>query len=151
MWNMKRIEDERIISEKRKINSNAFGICFLALWGMLIFRQFVLHQDIAEYADIFLLAIGLSIYVTVNSAVKGLYLTYRSKPVKKRTNFIGAVAGAIAFALVQFFVMNYDITNLKDVFNLLGSIIIFFVVFLICQGYLINLSEAKANKEIDDD
>lgn len=93
---MKKIVDERIITEKRKINSKAFGICFLALWGILLFRQFILHQNIVEYVDIFLLTIGLSIYVTVNSVVKGLYLTNRNKPVRKKVNLIGAFAGPIA-------------------------------------------------------
>jgi uncharacterized BrkB/YihY/UPF0761 family membrane protein len=148
---MKKIEDERIITEKRKINSRAFGICFLALWGILLFRQFILHQNIVEYADIFLLTIGLSIYVTVNSVVKGLYLTYRNKSVRKKVNLIGAFTGSIVFTAVQFLVMDYDITNLKDVFTLIGSVLIFFLAWLICQSFLINISEAKANEEVDDD
>jgi hypothetical protein len=68
---MKRIEDERIINEKRRINSNAFGICFLALWCILLYRQFGLRQPISEYIDVFLLTIGLSIYITVNNVFNG--------------------------------------------------------------------------------
>ncbi|MGI6327457.1 MAG: DUF6773 family protein [Dethiobacteria bacterium] len=148
---MKRIEDERIIAEKRKINSNSFGICFLALWGILLYRQYVLQQGIVEYLDIFILTIGLSIYITINSVVKGLYLTYRSKPVRKKVNLIGAFAGSIAFTLVQFFAMDYDLANLEDMLTLLGSVIIFFMAWMICQSILLNISEAKANKDVDDD
>lgn len=148
---MKRIEDERIIAEKRRINSSAFGICFLALWGILLYRQFVLQQNIAEYADIFLLTIGLSLYVTINSVVKGLYLTYRSEPVRKKVNLIGALTGSILFAAVHFFTMDYNLTNLKDVFTLLVSVIIFFVAWMLCQSMLLKISAAKADKEIEDD
>lgn len=55
------------------------------------------------------------------------------------------------YTVVQFLVMDYDITNLKDVFTLIGSVLIFFLAWLICQSFLINISEAKANEEVDDD
>jgi len=83
---MGKIIDERIIAGKRKINSSAFGICFLALWGILLYRQFMLHQDIREYADIFLLTIGISIYVVVSNILQGFYYTYRSRRTQKKNH-----------------------------------------------------------------
>lgn len=147
---MKRIEDERVIAEKRRINSNAFGICFLALWGILLFRQFILQQDVSEYMDIFLLTIGLSIYVTVNSVFKGLYLTYRTREMRKRINIISALTGSTVFIITQFFIFRYDITYWKDVAKLGSSFIIFFLVWIFSQSILLRISENKANKDIEE-
>lgn len=144
---MKRFEDERIIAEKRKINSSAFSICFLALWGILLFRQFVMEQDIMEYIDIFLLTIGLSLYVTINNVFKGFYLTYRSKDVKKKINIISAAVGSISFIIVQFLVMKYDFTKWEDILKVILSFIVFFVIWITSQGILVRISEGKADKE----
>ncbi|KUO51104.1 MAG: hypothetical protein APF76_16555 [Desulfitibacter sp. BRH_c19] len=146
---MKKIEDERIITEKRRINSNAFGICFLLLWAILLVRQFVLQQTIMEYIDIFLLTIGLSIYITANSVLKGLYLTYRSKNVRKKSNLIGAFVGLSTFTIVQLFVMSYDLTNWQDVLNLIVSGIAFFIAWITIQNILFKISEKKSNKDIE--
>lgn len=146
---MKRIEDERILLEKRKISSSAFGICMLGLWGILIFRQFMLQQDVSEYIDIFLLTMGLSIYVTVNNVLKGFYLTYRSKYTRKKVNIIGAIVGSITFTIVQFFIMKAELTNLEDLLKLFVSLIIFFAVWVISQSILFKISENKANEDIE--
>ena len=42
------------------------------------------EQDIKEYVDIFLLTIGLSIYITINNVSKGLFLTYRNEQERKK-------------------------------------------------------------------
>jgi hypothetical protein len=146
---MKRIEDERILSEKRKINSNAFSICFLGLWGILLFRQFVLQQNVSEYIDVFLLTIGFSIYITVNNVLKGFYLTYRSKYTRKKVNLIGAIVGSVVFTIVQIFIMKVELTNIEDLLKLFASLIIFFTVWVIGQSILFKISENKANEDIE--
>lgn len=147
---MNRIEDERIINEKRRINSSAFGICFLSLWGILLYRQFVLQQNVTEYIDIFLLTIGLSIYITVNNVFRGLYLTYRSKTARNKVNLIGALAGSTAFVIVQLFVMNYDLTHWEDILKLAVTWITFLVFWIIGQSVLLNISDHKANEDAED-
>lgn len=146
---MKRIEDERILEGKRRINSNAFGICFLGLWAILLYRQFVLVQNITEYLDIFLLTIGISIYVTANSVFKGFYLTYRSKEVKRKVNLIGAGVSSIVFTIVQYFVVKYDFASWQDILKLTVSTVVFFIAWIIAQSILLKVSEYKANKDIE--
>ncbi len=145
---MKKIEDERILSEKRKINSTAFGLGFLGLWGILLFRIFILKQSVPEYLDIFLLTLGLSIYITINNVLSGLYLTYRSKHQRKRVNIIGALVGSLTFFIVQFIMMKADLTKIEDLLKLLVSLIIFFIVWVLMQNYLFKVSEHKANKDL---
>ncbi|MFZ7131573.1 MAG: DUF6773 family protein [Eubacteriales bacterium] len=148
---MKKIEDERIITEKRRINSSAFGICFLALWGILIYRQVILKQDMMEYIDIFLLVMGLSIYILVNNVCKGFYLTYRNNGEKRKIMYIGAFVGSITFILVQSLILKYDFTKGSDIFTALISLGIFFTVWVFVQSRLFKISETKADKESDDE
>lgn len=148
---MKGLQDERIIAEKRRINSNAFGICFLALWGILLYRQYALRQPISEYLDIFLLTIGLSIYITVNNVSKGLYLTYRSKAIKKKVQFTGALVGSATFLLVQYFVIGYDLTSPGDVLKLVVSFMVFLLFWVGSQSLLLGISQRKADEEAEED
>jgi len=148
---VRNIQDERIITEKRRINSSAFGICFLALWSILMYRQFILQQNIMEYIDIFFLTIGLSIYITASNVFRGYYLTYRSKKSRKRINLLSALIGSLTFVIVHYFVMGYNLTNWEDIVKLLASLIIFFIFWITAQSILISISEAKANEDIDID
>jgi hypothetical protein len=148
---MKRLEDERIIAEKRRINSNAFGICLLALWGILLYRQYVLGQPISEFIDIFLLTIALSIYIAVNNAFKGLYLTYRSKAARKKVQFIGALVGAITFVMVQCFVAGYDLTKGEDILKTVVSLVIFLLIWIGGQSLLLGISQRKADEEAEEE
>ncbi len=146
---MKRIEDERILSEKKSIYSSAFGLCFLGLWAILLYRQFMLGQNLSEYIDIFLLTIGISIYVTINNVLKGLYLTYRSKYTRKKVNMVGAIIGSITFTFVKFFIRKPEFANISDFLEIIISVIVFFAVWVITQSFLFKLSDNKANEDID--
>jgi hypothetical protein len=148
---MKRIEDERIINEKRRINSNAFGICFLALWCILLYRQFGLRQPISEYIDVFLLTIGLSIYITVNNVFNGLYLTYRNKEVQKKVKLLSALVGSIVFIAVQFFIIGYDLSRREDILKLALSLLIFFLFWIGSQSLLLGISKRKADEDIEEE
>lgn len=146
---MKRIEDERILAGKRQINSSAFGICFLALWGILLYRQFVLHQGIREYADIFMLTVGISLYVVISNIQQGLYYSYRSKSTKKKTLAVGALVGTLVFSLSQVMIMKYDLSDGKDLIRVTVQAAIFLTVWVVSQYTFFRISEKQADKDIE--
>ena len=147
---MKRIVDERILAGKRHINSSAFGICFLVLWGILLRRQFILQQDIKEYADIFLLTVSISLYVVINNIQQGLYNNYRSKRTKKKTIAIGALVGMLVFLLTQMLIMGYDLTGGRDIVKIIVQAVIFVVVWIASQYTFFRISEKQADKDIEE-
>jgi len=79
-----------------------------------------------------------------------LYLTYRSRKEKKRVNLIGATVGSMVFAIIQIFILKIDFSNPSDIIKIGILVIIFFVVWMISQNILLNISESKANKDVDD-
>jgi len=145
---MKKIEDERVIIEKRKINSRAFSYVFIGLWLIILYRQFILDQHISKYIDVFALTIGISFYVTLRNVFKGLYQTYRKKETKKRNMIIGATVGTATFTVVNYIMSDYNLSNIKDLGMLILSGFIFFVAWTGAQYFLIRKSEKKADEEI---
>ena len=145
---MKKIQDERIINCRSKINADAFGICFISLWGIILYRQFVLHQNPSEYRDIFLLAIGISIYVNVNNIFSGFYSADGRKKSKNKVIFLGAIVGSVTFTIIQALVMKYDITQMKDMLIIILQNIIFFSLWVAIQFIGFKISEKQANKDI---
>jgi uncharacterized membrane protein len=65
------IRDERISQARRRIAANGFGIWYILLLGMLIYRQFYLRQPLNEYWDIALTFFIGTLYVTVASFAQG--------------------------------------------------------------------------------
>ena len=65
------LRDERISQSRRRIAAGGFGIWYILLLGILIYRQFYLGQPWNEYWDIALaFFIGTS-YVTIASFAQG--------------------------------------------------------------------------------
>jgi hypothetical protein len=65
------IQDERIVSQRRKIQSDAFGILF---WGLLIsilLQKFMFNASFSEYAAEFILLIVSAIYVESRNIIVG--------------------------------------------------------------------------------
>ncbi|MDW7669153.1 MAG: DUF6773 family protein [Bacillota bacterium] len=147
---MKRIEDERILIEKRKINSRAFSYVFIGLWLIILYRQFILDQHVSQYIDIFVLTIGISFYVSLRNVFKGLYQTYRKKETRRRNMFIGAVVGTATFTVVNYIMNDFELSNIKDLGMLILSALIFFVAWTGAQYFMIRKSEKKADEEIEE-
>lgn len=64
---------------------SAFTICFYSLWGILLYRHFILDQALKDYADIFILTLVISAYVTITSVFKGAFINLNEKIYMKKT------------------------------------------------------------------
>lgn len=65
------IQDERIVSQRRKIQSDAFGVLF---WGLLIsilLQKFMFNASFSEYTAEFILLIVSAIYVEGRNILVG--------------------------------------------------------------------------------
>ena len=68
---MKATNDERISQARRHIATTGFGIWYILLLGMLLYRQFYLRQHWHQYWDIALAFFIGTAYVTVASFARG--------------------------------------------------------------------------------
>ena len=65
------IQDERIISQKRKIGSDAFSIIYFGLIISIILQQLMFDAPFYQYAAEFILVMVAAIYIVVRNIIEG--------------------------------------------------------------------------------
>lgn len=137
--------DERILITRRSINAKAFGYTYFALWGIIIYRMFVLHQTPNEYTDIMLLTIGLSVYVVVNNINSGVFHDTKKKSKNKVISLLFEPIYFIGFIFVFRF-----LTGIKSIDKLI--VVTLIVIILRFSPFLFNkLSNWIINKKLKDE
>lgn len=65
------IQDERVLLEKRKISSHAFGIVYFGLLLSILLQQFVFHAPFSQYAAEFIIFMVSAVYVVIRNILVG--------------------------------------------------------------------------------
>lgn len=65
------IQDERIVSQKRKIGSDAFGIIYFGLIVSILLQQFMFDASFSQYAGEFVLFMVAAVYIVVRNIIVG--------------------------------------------------------------------------------
>ncbi|MCF8019323.1 MAG: hypothetical protein K9L62_07930 [Vallitaleaceae bacterium] len=65
------IQDERIVLQKRKIGSDAFGIMYFGLIFSILLQQFMFDAPFSQYAAEFILFFVAAIYVVARNIMVG--------------------------------------------------------------------------------
>jgi len=140
-----KIEDERIKGEKRKISAKILGYTYMALWLIVLYRQFILKQELSEYLDIFLLTVGISIALSITNVKNGLYLTYRSDKQQKTNILIGTIVSGAVVLIINFVMYgnNFKIS--------IVAAVIFMLLFGLGQLLMLYYSNKKSNEDIEED
>ncbi len=71
MRNLK-IQDEREIVQRRKVNSEAYGILMIILFVSVLVQQFLLKAPFEQYAVEVICLLGMAIYMTIRYITLGL-------------------------------------------------------------------------------
>nr|WP_300004177.1 DUF6773 family protein [Tissierella sp.] len=138
----KEIKDERIIFQRRKIQSEAYSILVYFLLFSILFQQYVLNAPASQYMGEFIGAVGIGIYVAIRNISMGLNLSSRKDTSLKKL-FLNSVF--LSSITVTFFVF---ISGERDLVDGLT----FFITFTIISfsiDFLLQYLAKKKNKEID--
>lgn len=65
------IKDERVLNQRRKIQSDGFQIVFLALLASILIQEYVFKAPFSQYAVEFVLFITASLYIVVRNFISG--------------------------------------------------------------------------------
>ncbi|WP_019230076.1 DUF6773 family protein [Sedimentibacter sp. B4] len=102
------IQDERIVSQKRKIGSDAFGIVFYGLLISILIQQYMFDAPFSQYAAEFILFMVSAIYVVGRNIIVGNNLFSNSFKGQKMVVINSVVCGlTIAVITTTFNTMNY--------------------------------------------
>ena len=66
-----KIRDERIVTQKRKIGSDAFGIVYFGLIASILLQQFMFDAPFSQYAAEFIFVMIAAIYVVSRNIIAG--------------------------------------------------------------------------------
>lgn len=124
-----RIEDERILQERRKIQSKAYGLLIYGLLLSVLVQQFFLKAPFEQYAVELFSVICMGIYGTINCISGGIDLwessTYTARKLVKRSLLCG-------FLVLLCYII---LTGEDSITNM-----IFMAMFWTLSHYIIHLS-----------
>ena len=93
------IQDERVVAQRRKIYSEAYGILMIALIASVFVQQFFLDAPFEQYAVELICFVGMSIYIIIRWLTLGLDLYNDSKRAKTMHFVFSIVAGIVVTAI----------------------------------------------------
>ena len=84
-------QDERIVVERRKINSEAYGILFIVLLMSVLIQHYLLEAPIEQYAVELICFVGISVYTLIRYMTIGHDLFGEGK----RARYIPLISGIV--------------------------------------------------------
>lgn len=144
-----KIQDERILLERRKIQSEAYGWLVSGLMISIIIQQFFMNAPFAQYAVEFFALIGCGLFISIRHFKKGIDIWNPNGEGKKKLllqTVVSGIASAILFAVLS---GEYDIKNLVLYF------VTFLLFFFVFRSVMITINKKKQqvidNKLNEDD
>ncbi len=143
-----RIQDERILAERRKIQSRGYAWIVTILLVSIIIQQFFLKAPFAQYAVEFFILIGSGVYNAIANYKKGIDIWNPRNDGKKKILFNTLISGIASVILFAFLSGNYKMNNLVSYFV---AFVTFFYVFRLIMIGINNKKQRAIDKELNDD
>jgi peptidoglycan/LPS O-acetylase OafA/YrhL len=153
-------QDERVIAQRRKINSEAYGILMIALLGSILVQQFLLNAPFEQYTVEFICFFGMSLYMIIRYMTLGLNIYGEGKLAKDIPYLKSLVVGIVVTAING--VTNYSQYAEKYKEDGIGYFIAMLAVTFIsatvsvfvvltCLDYLNKKKQEKIQKQLDEE
>lgn len=148
------IQDERIVFQKRKIGSDAFGIIYFGLIVSILIQQFVLEASFIQYAAEIILFMVAAVYVVVRNILVGHNLFGESSNGQRMVIINSLVCGlTISAVTTTLNSIKYGVDKmggttgilLVGVITFLSGSLVSFVGFK-----MLHIMNRKRQKQIDD-
>lgn len=146
----KRIQDERVLAQTRKIGNDAFQILFGGLILSVLLQQYLFNAPFSQYAVETILIIGGGLYVVIRNLMAGndLFTSHKTgqKLVIISSLFCGIIVAVINTTInyIKFgdvFKTNIANTLLVSLITFLSAAVTTFVVFEIL--YIVNKEKQR--------
>jgi len=153
------LQDERVVAQRRKINSEAYGILMFVLLSSILIQQFLLHAPFEQYAVEFISFFGISIYITIRYLTLGLNLYGEGKRSKSMPLVNSIVTGLVVSAINGFLNYKQYAEKYKEdgMIYFIAVLVVTFIsatvsafVVLSFLSYLNKRKQAKIQKQLDE-
>jgi hypothetical protein len=137
------IQDERIITQRRKIQSDAYQILLYCLIISIMIQQFILNAPFSQFAVEFFCLIGCGIYMSIRHLTVGIDLWSSSTFTLKKVFINGAVTGAISVVALAILAGQRNIVDLAIFF-------LSFTALYVISNFILQYLSQKKQKRIDE-
>lgn len=148
-----KINDERVINEKRKITGEAYGLIMIFLIISILVKQFIFHSEFNEYAVEFIAFFGSSTYIIIRNIFVGNNLYGDNKKSLPIMNSI-IMGASVTFTLVFLRFKEFNTINdfiLESLMAFICSALSSFLFFYIINKINIKRIKYIENKYNDED
>lgn len=148
------VQDERVVVQRRKINSEAYGLLLVALIASIFVQQFLLDAPFKQYGVEVICLVGISVYTAMRYMMLGLSIQAKALPVINSLAvglIVTAINGVMNYTKYAEQYQNnigYFIATLAITF-FSATILVFAVLSL--SGFLNKRNQARIQKKLDDE
>ena len=156
----KNMQDERISSQREKINSEAYIILMTVLFASMIVQEFLLNAPFRQYAAELICFSGMGVYITVRHLMLGVDISGDRKK-SKHIPLINSMAAGAVVTLINGIFNCFEYSEIYKQNGIGGFIAMLAVTFissavltfavLSCTYYLNNRKQEKIQKQLDED
>ena len=143
-----KIQDERILLERRKIQSTAYAWIVMILLISIVVQQFLMKAPFAQYAVELFLLIGCGLYNIIGNLKRGIDIWNPSGESKIKLLLNTVISGIASVILFAFLSGEYGIKSLAGYF--LTFVAIFFA-FRLLMIKINNKKQKSIEERLDED
>ncbi|OMD42024.1 DUF6773 family protein [Paenibacillus odorifer] len=139
-----KVNDERIVSPRRKIQSDAYQILIYCLLISILIQQFIMNAPFAQFAVEFFCLIGIGIYITIRHLSVGVDIWDSRSHTNKKLLINSIISGGICVSLL------IVLAGERNVWSIILTFVTFTMVYFLVHLVLRNINK-KRQRQIDDE
>ncbi|WFF71871.1 DUF6773 family protein [Proteiniclasticum sp. QWL-01] len=152
-------QDERVVAQRRKINSEAYGILMIVLLCSILVQQFLLNAPFKQYAVEFICFFGMSLYMIIRYMTLGLNIYGEGKRAKALPFVNSIVVGIVVTATngVSNYIQYAEQYKEDGISYFIAVLAVTFIsatvscfVVMYSLSYLNKKKQAKIQKQLDE-
>ena len=147
------INDERILSEKRKIQSRAYAYIIYALVASIVIKMVFMDAGFEMYASELIILIGSGLYMIVANYLKGINIwSINANDGTNRFSKNLIIAGVISIILNDNLkkYIGFEDSKLSAIVYTVSWITVFSIISIVMY-YLNKRKQEKIDKQLDDE
>ena len=158
--NNKGLQDERVLLQRRQINSDAYGLLVIVLLCSILVQEFLLNATFEQYAAELICFLGVSVYVLVRYITLGLNLYGEGHWATKNPLVRSLITGVIVAIVNGFYNYSKYAEHYRDtsIWYFIATLGITFVcsagsvyILTLLVDYLSKQKQAKIQQQLDED
>ncbi|MEK4236779.1 DUF6773 family protein [Paenibacillus sp. FSL H7-0714] len=139
-----KMNDERVVSQRRKIQSDAYQILVYCLLISVLIQQFIMNAPFEQFAVEFFCLIGSGIYITIRHLSVGVDIWDSQRHTNKKLLINSIISGGICVSLL------IVLAGERNVWSIILIFVSFIIVYFLTQLVLRNINK-KRQQQIDDE